>query len=198
MSLTPGEQGRLGAPLRKMQSGHAALKKMVTAGDGAHYYGCGLDLTSSNGLSILHVAAMTGDFPTVELLLVAGANPNVMSSHGATPLHYAAPRGFTRVVHALLQHPSIDPNRPDAAGRTAMDLLCLQGFLLDDVWDMLEKAGAKAEIPVCSAAETSLERDVSGSAKRFESHLHPLDESIEQSEIFSTGGGIDAVRTGAR
>ena len=49
-------------------------------------------------------AAEYGDTKTVRLFLVAGMNPNVKNSSGITSLIYAAMRGHTEVVKALLDH----------------------------------------------------------------------------------------------
>jgi len=207
-SLTGDEIANLGMPSRMASSRHPAVKTFKAVSGGVHYFGCGLNLINSNGHSVMHISAMAGDFSTIELLLLAGANPNVISRHGATPLHYAAPRGFLPVVKALLAHPAMDPNRVDAAGRTAMDLLCLQGFLHDKMWDLLEESGGRNEIPVCNAADTSMERDVNGvpigsrarsRMSSFETNTHPLDDASQGlQEVGSTGGSPEAVRTGAR
>lgn len=47
--------------------------------------GCDLDELDNLGNSPLHWAVMRGDIETVELLLKANANPNVLSSDGITP-----------------------------------------------------------------------------------------------------------------
>ncbi len=46
--------------------------------------------TSADGDSLIHIAAFRGDMASVELLLDAGINPNMVGDMGCTPLHYAA------------------------------------------------------------------------------------------------------------
>jgi ankyrin repeat protein len=57
-----------------------------------------------DGRSALHLAAANGDEELVEMLLAAGANPNVQNRVGETPLHFAAAHGNIETVRILIAH----------------------------------------------------------------------------------------------
>lgn len=59
-------------------------------------------------------AVASGSFPCLELLIKAGANPNV-SAGGATPLHIAADHGSSDLLSCLLEA-GADPNIADEDG----------------------------------------------------------------------------------
>lgn len=63
-----------------------------------------------HGMSALHFAVRRGNEGMVDLLLRAGANPNVPSSRGFTPLALACKFGHTGVAEQLLAHPLLRPN----------------------------------------------------------------------------------------
>lgn len=86
------------------------------------------------GMSPLHHAVAQGDFPTVTALLEAGADPNLQSEYGNSPLFAAIDhRGHTSsvleaidsdrwaVTRALLDH-GARTNSRDRLGRTLVDL----------------------------------------------------------------------------
>lgn len=57
-----------------------------------------------DGRSALHLAAANGDRDLVEMLLAAGANPNVQNRVGETPLHFAAAHGHLETARILIAH----------------------------------------------------------------------------------------------
>ena len=57
----------------------------------------------SNGDYLLHVAARRGDLRTVELLIGAGLDVNLIGDMGSTALHYAKSGGHTDVVDYLIR-----------------------------------------------------------------------------------------------
>ncbi|XP_058520956.1 BRCA1-associated RING domain protein 1 [Ochotona princeps] len=59
------------------------------------------------GETLLHVAAIKGDIPSVEYLLNNGSDPNVKDNAGWTPLHEACNLGHLKVVELLLQHKAL-------------------------------------------------------------------------------------------
>jgi len=68
-------------------------------------------------------AARLGDIKSANILLSAGANPDLQDPLlGWTPLHYAAANGQGEVYKALLSA-GVNPNLQDQQGRTAEDLL---------------------------------------------------------------------------
>nr|XP_019582640.1 PREDICTED: BRCA1-associated RING domain protein 1 isoform X1 [Rhinolophus sinicus] len=56
------------------------------------------------GETLLHIASIKGDVPSVEYLLQNGSDPNVKDHAGWTPLHEACNHGHLQVVELLLQH----------------------------------------------------------------------------------------------
>ncbi|XP_020007370.1 BRCA1-associated RING domain protein 1 isoform X2 [Castor canadensis] len=59
------------------------------------------------GETLLHIASIKGDVPSVEYLLQNGSDPNVKDYAGWTPLHEACNHGHLKVVELLLQHKAL-------------------------------------------------------------------------------------------
>ncbi|XP_007958130.1 BRCA1-associated RING domain protein 1 [Orycteropus afer afer] len=59
------------------------------------------------GETLLHIASIKGDIPSVEYLLQNGSDPNVKDYAGWTPLHEACSHGHLKVVELLLQHKAL-------------------------------------------------------------------------------------------
>ncbi|KAM6152262.1 BRCA1-associated RING domain protein 1 [Erethizon dorsatum] len=59
------------------------------------------------GETLLHIASIKGDIPSVEYLLQNGSDPNVKDNAGWTPLHEACNHGHLEVVELLLQHKAL-------------------------------------------------------------------------------------------
>ncbi|KAM5327823.1 BRCA1-associated RING domain protein 1 [Glossophaga mutica] len=59
------------------------------------------------GETLLHIAAIKGDIPSVANLLQNGSDPNVKDHAGWTPLHEACSHGHLEVVELLLQHKAL-------------------------------------------------------------------------------------------
>jgi ankyrin repeat protein len=73
----------------------------------------------NNGVTPLHYAII-GPNPTIIVphLLQKGANPNGAGRNGITPLHLATQFAKdVQLVEILLNHPDVDINRLDNAGR---------------------------------------------------------------------------------
>lgn len=63
-----------------------------------------LTYRDSNGDSLLHIAAASGDLKTAQLLLGAGVDVDLQGDMGSTPLHYAMEKGHKEVVHLLISN----------------------------------------------------------------------------------------------
>jgi hypothetical protein len=92
----------------------------------------------------LQTGALSGNVVAIAALLAAGARVNGTSSHGWTPLMYAASNGQTSTVDALLSA-GADVRHADIFGRTALHYASMYGRL--DVAGLLVDAGARADVP---------------------------------------------------
>lgn len=83
---------------RRMMSSSAVtlLPGSLTAGKRNH-----------RGETLLHIASIKGDIPSVEYLLQNGSDPNVKDHAGWTPLHEACSHGHLKVVELLLRHKAL-------------------------------------------------------------------------------------------
>uniref|UniRef100_A0A8D1IEA1 BRCA1-associated RING domain protein 1 n=1 Tax=Sus scrofa TaxID=9823 RepID=A0A8D1IEA1_PIG len=101
ISLSPGTPpSTLNSPsYRRMMSSPSAVKlspSSLTAVKRNH-----------RGETLLHIASIKGDVPSVEYLLGNGSDPNVKDHAGWTPLHEACNHGHLKVVELLLQHKAL-------------------------------------------------------------------------------------------
>lgn len=76
----------------------------------------------------IHNAVVDDDKAVVELLLKAGANPNVTAADSWTPLMMAARGGDPGIVKLLLQF-GADPSLTHSGGETALDVAQREGFM---------------------------------------------------------------------
>jgi len=80
-----------------------------------------LDILDASGTSLLHRAARNGKSDIVEMVIRAGANPNVRNVNELdTPLHHVAWHGDTDMVKLLLRL-GADPHAKNADGTTPLD-----------------------------------------------------------------------------
>ena len=63
-----------------------------------------LDGIDDYGNTPLHTAARYSRVESTEMLLKAGADPNIIAENGFTPLHEAAENGCTSIVSLLVQN----------------------------------------------------------------------------------------------
>lgn len=99
--------------------------------------------------SALWVAVRAGDITTVNVLLAAGADPNVTNATGLTALHVAAMRGRADLVARLLEH-NADPTRTTHDGMLATDWAQTHGH--HEVLELLERPAAPNAAPPNAAA----------------------------------------------
>jgi hypothetical protein len=95
------------------------------------------------GWTALLYAAAQGYPRIVQLLLDAGANPDVGNVHGITPIMYGARYGNIEVCRPLLEY-GADPDLQDVYGMTALMVATRLGYA--DVVEMLLKAGSNVAI----------------------------------------------------
>ncbi len=82
-----------------------------------------IDACDALGRGALHGAALAGHAAIADVLLGAGANPNLADRHGTTPLMEGARRGAVALVE-LLGKRKADCAARDAHGRSALVIAC--------------------------------------------------------------------------
>lgn len=82
---------------------------------------------TADGITSLLSAVAAGSLPCLEVLIQAGANPNVIAG-GATPLHIAADSGNMDIIKCLLQAGG-DPNTSDDDGLKPIQVAALRNNL---------------------------------------------------------------------
>jgi ankyrin repeat protein len=85
--------------------------------------GADIEATARNDFRVrpLHSAVASRSYPTIDLLLEHGADPNARQQGGFTPLHEAAHHGDLRIIETLLAH-GADPSARNEAGQTALEI----------------------------------------------------------------------------
>ena len=105
-----------------------------------------VDGKDAGGYTPLMIAAGLGQVQMVELLLVAGADPNLLDSRmGASALHKAAQSGVPEVARLLLDHGAFIDIQSPTLGHTP---------LLDAVW---HKKLAVVKLLLSRGAKTALD-----------------------------------------
>ncbi|KAM9249722.1 BRCA1-associated RING domain protein 1 [Dugong dugon] len=101
ISLSPGmSPSALNSPsYRRMMSSPSAMKLLPSSRMAVK--------RNHRGETLLHIASIKGDVPSVEYLLQNGSDPNVKDHAGWTPLHEACNHGHLKVVELLLQHKAL-------------------------------------------------------------------------------------------
>jgi hypothetical protein len=82
---------------------------------------------STHGAAALFNAIVNGRLATVEALISAGANVNIRTVNGTTPLMVAASKGYSDIVKVLLDH-GADPGAKKADGVSALAIAEHGGF----------------------------------------------------------------------
>jgi ankyrin repeat protein len=118
-----------------------------------------LEVRDSEGLTPLQRAVLNDSDKVVEMLLGAGASPNVTNTRGSeTPLHWAAARGKKKIVELLLAHQA-NVNAQSSAGDTPYDFVKPvprssvpgsqkgpSGSVRPEIAELLLNAGAKEDL----------------------------------------------------
>ena len=110
-----------GEPSAALTALEASLKRLPDLKD------CVCDNAGGHRTSLLYSAARLGNLPAVNLLVAAGADPNVRPYRGNSPLLVAAFRGHTAVVVALLKRGAdADARNDDREGLVLTEALAVE------------------------------------------------------------------------
>ncbi|XP_069822299.1 ankyrin repeat domain-containing protein 27 isoform X2 [Dendropsophus ebraccatus] len=90
--------------------------------------GLGVNVTSRDGFTPLHIAALHGHSVLVTLLLKHGAHVDAKNGNRALPLHLACHKGHFEVVKLLMEF-STGKNKKDMNGNTPLIYSCIAGHL---------------------------------------------------------------------
>ncbi|XP_045047891.1 ankyrin repeat domain-containing protein 27 isoform X9 [Desmodus rotundus] len=105
--------------------------------------GLGVNMTSQDGSSPLHVAALHGRVELIPLLLKHGASVGARNTNQAVPLHLACQQGHFQVVKYLLDS-NAKPDEKDLSGSTPLLYACSSGH--HEVAALLLQHGASINI----------------------------------------------------
>ncbi|KAM9301991.1 ankyrin repeat domain-containing protein 27 [Gastrophryne carolinensis] len=90
--------------------------------------GLGVNVTSRDGFTPLHIAALQGHTILVALLLKHASQVDAKNGNRALPLHLACHRGHLEVVKMLMEY-STGKNKKDINGTTPLIYSCIGGHL---------------------------------------------------------------------
>lgn len=115
------------------------------------------DLLSQDrrGITILHLAAQSGETQIVMDEIAAGSDVNVQTKTGLAPLHKAVAGGSVEVCRMLLEA-GADVNARDVHNGTPLYYAAVFGN--EDLVRLLLDAGADPDIPATPGNETALDR----------------------------------------
>lgn len=103
-----------------------------------------LDGIDDHGNTPLHTAARYSRIESAEMLLKAGADPNITAENGFTPLHEAAENGWDSIVSLLVQNDDCILDVKDVHGNTPLMRAAYYNYT--DIVKILVNAGADLNI----------------------------------------------------
>ena len=112
--------------------------------------------TASNDTALIY-GIRDSKFRVAELLLEAGADPNLTDRRGFAPLHIAAARNDAELVRCLLDHGAAINVRTHSDGRTPLMIAAANGF--EEMVEILLSHGADPSI-VDGGGKSPFERAV--------------------------------------
>ena len=106
----------------------------------------GVDINASNKMNVtaLMVACQRGNTDVINILLNAGADPNIADEKGAACIHHAVGGGCRKEVLLRLISRGADVNATTKINRTALKIACLNRN--EDAINVLLNAGADSNI----------------------------------------------------
>lgn len=143
-----------------------------------------VNVTTSDGITGLHEAAICGNVGMVEFLLQRGANINCCDNEGWTPLHAAASLGKSKIVSILLEH-GADPTMVTCENLLAFDLA-----RNDDVQSLIAERLRDHDIDALRAQEErAIESDIDRwiETGQYEERSHPVTKATVLHVIAAKG-----------
>jgi len=145
-----------------IQGGHVPALHVAAANDNVEAakilisHGAKIDVrdTVNNDTALLY-GIRDGKFSVAELLLEAGADPNLTDQRGFAPVHIAVARNDANIVQRLLDYGATINSRTRSDGKTPLMIAAAAGF--KEMVEMLLSRGADPSI-VDSAGKSPLER----------------------------------------
>ena len=107
-------------------------------------HGADVNVANKDNVTALMIACQTGNASAINVLLNAGADPNISGFEAFTCLHYAVLGGCSKDALQTVINNGADVNATDKKNRSALNLACDIGNV--DVIDVLLKAGADTNI----------------------------------------------------
>ena len=108
------------------------------------HHGLDVNATSKDNISPLMLACRQGNVDCVNVLLKAGADPNIQDTNGMTLIYYAVTGGCSKkTLQAIMDH-GFDVNPMDKDNKSPLMIACLNGNV--DAIHILVNAGADPNI----------------------------------------------------
>ncbi|KAF6208588.1 hypothetical protein GE061_017046 [Apolygus lucorum] len=138
------------------------------------------DMVNYEGLTSVHLAAMSGHFGILKHLVKCGADVDAREwKSGRTVLHLAAEVGNDTLAVLLLRELMADPNMPNYAGRTAYHV----GRRNTQFLKTLVAHGATPEPEYFTSDEEGDDDDIDD-LQSFDNGFRDLVDKLEKSQIF--------------
>ncbi|XP_035409499.1 ankyrin repeat and death domain-containing protein 1B [Cygnus atratus] len=108
----------------------AVARSHTSAVDFLLHHKARLDMADQHGLTVIHLAAWTGNLDVMRKLVKAGVDQKAKNEEGMNALHFAAQNNSVKIVDYFLQDLHLtDLNKPDGKGRKPFLLASEKGHV---------------------------------------------------------------------
>uniref|UniRef100_A0A8B9ENN6 Ankyrin repeat and death domain containing 1B n=1 Tax=Anser cygnoides TaxID=8845 RepID=A0A8B9ENN6_ANSCY len=108
----------------------AVARSHTSAVDFLLHHKARLDMADQHGLTVIHLAAWTGNLDVMRKLVKAGVDQKAKNEEGMNALHFAAQNNSVKIVDYFLQDLHLtDLNKPDGRGRKPFLLASEKGHV---------------------------------------------------------------------
>ncbi|NXS61765.1 AKD1B protein, partial [Brachypteracias leptosomus] len=108
----------------------AVARSHTSAVDFLLHHKARLDMADQHGLTVIHLAAWTGNLDITRKLVKAGADQKAKNEEGMNALHFAAQNNSVKIVDYFLQDLHLsDLNKPDGKGKKPFLLASEKGHV---------------------------------------------------------------------